>query len=276
MTFIQTSLDKQVALIAKASEVVANKVTSRSAVTSDTKYPSEKLFFDTVDNLLNSKITITSPSPGDYFLQGETRNIAFTSVGIDYVKISYSTDSGSTWHVLTASFKNDGTPYAWIIPSIIASNVLIKIENVDKAYEYSITYCNIDTLTIATSPIADTQLVGDVCDSYFVWGTNHLADSLVYWGLASDAVTNALPKVTTPVLYHEIIAALSRVQTTIYFYVVSATTYGASVTSGVLSFFSTLGGFRPINLSETYFQKISGGTTCNVLSDSVTSTITAS
>lgn len=48
----QTSIEKLVSTMANENEVVANKVTSRSAIVSNIKYPSEKLFWDTLDSLL--------------------------------------------------------------------------------------------------------------------------------------------------------------------------------------------------------------------------------
>jgi hypothetical protein len=278
MTFIQTSLEKLVASIAKASEVVSNKATSRSATPGDIKYPSEKLVFDTIDNLLNINIVITSPTPGQTFLQGETRNISFTATAIDYVKISYSVDNGATWIVLTSHFANNGTPYSWVIPSIIVPNVQIKIENVDRADEHSITFCNIDLLTIASSPTGKTQLTGNIAYTYFNWGTNYPSDSLVYWGVDSGSVINALPKDTSSVLYHSIVTIPTQVQITIYFYVVSATAYGASATSGILSFFSSIGGFKPNLLSDAPITiKLDDSIPKKLLSDgTVTATITAS
>jgi hypothetical protein len=47
----ETSIEKLVASMAIENEVLANKVTSRSAVVSDAKYPSEKLFWDTINSL---------------------------------------------------------------------------------------------------------------------------------------------------------------------------------------------------------------------------------
>jgi hypothetical protein len=48
----QTSIEKLVSTMANENEVVANKVTNRSAIVSNIKYPSEKLFWDTLDSLL--------------------------------------------------------------------------------------------------------------------------------------------------------------------------------------------------------------------------------
>jgi hypothetical protein len=57
MTISKTTLEQLVADIAASAEVFANKITSWSAVASDTKYPSEKLIVDSLSTVIPDATT---------------------------------------------------------------------------------------------------------------------------------------------------------------------------------------------------------------------------
>ncbi|RLI07232.1 hypothetical protein DRO24_03440, partial [Candidatus Bathyarchaeota archaeon] len=86
-------------------------------------------------------IKVTSPTSGtEVWRVGETHDITWEINGtIDYVKIEYSTDGGSTYPV--DNLIVDSTPasdltYPWTIPDNISDNVVVKISNVDDPSMY--------------------------------------------------------------------------------------------------------------------------------------------
>lgn len=48
-----------------------------------------------------TSLAVTSPNGGEYWAIGSTKNITWTSTGIGYVKIEYSTDDGTNWATIT-------------------------------------------------------------------------------------------------------------------------------------------------------------------------------
>ncbi|RKY30980.1 MAG: hypothetical protein DRP68_05550, partial [Candidatus Omnitrophota bacterium] len=86
-------------------------------------------------------IKVTSPTSGtEVWRVGESHDITWEINGtIDYVKIEYSTDGGSTYPV--DNLIVDSTPasdlsYPWTIPDNISDNVVVKISNVDDPSMY--------------------------------------------------------------------------------------------------------------------------------------------
>ncbi len=74
-------------------------------------------------------LTIVAPNGGENWLVGSTQIIRWTSTGvITHVKLSYSTDNGMQWKVITPSTPNDGN-FAWIIPNDPSTLCRVKVED---------------------------------------------------------------------------------------------------------------------------------------------------
>jgi hypothetical protein len=73
-------------------------------------------------------------------------------------------------------------------------------------------------------------------DKVFVWGTNYPSTSKVYWGTSIGSQPNTFPVDNTLVEYHRQAKFIGAIDTIIYYYVVSTTPLGASITSAVYSF----------------------------------------
>ncbi len=81
-------------------------------------------------SIFNPGINLTAPNGGETWQAGTTKNIIWQSNLIDFVKIEFSSDSGSTWNTLTSSFPADST-YSWLIPNNLETRgAVIKVSDV--------------------------------------------------------------------------------------------------------------------------------------------------
>jgi PKD repeat protein len=74
-------------------------------------------------------ITVTSPNGGETWISGSTQVISWTSTSIANIKIEYSTDNGSNWNNIIASYAANNGTYTWLIPSTPSSQCLIRISD---------------------------------------------------------------------------------------------------------------------------------------------------
>lgn len=75
-------------------------------------------------------ITVTTPNGGTYYPQ-QSINIRWSSsfLNSSFVKIEFTSDSGSTWHTLANSTSDDGS-YLWTVPDSISDNCYVRISEV--------------------------------------------------------------------------------------------------------------------------------------------------
>ena len=76
--------------------------------------------------------TITSPNGGEELIAGTSFEITWASPDliVDYVKIEYSYDSGSSWVEVVETTENDGS-FNWEVPYTLSNECLIRISDVD-------------------------------------------------------------------------------------------------------------------------------------------------
>ncbi|MCU7497385.1 MAG: hypothetical protein HF311_18090, partial [Ignavibacteria bacterium] len=72
-------------------------------------------------------ITLTSPQSGDAWPADTYQNITWQSQGIDSVTISYSSDNGANWSVITENVPAFYGSYLWAVPLVVSSQYMIKI-----------------------------------------------------------------------------------------------------------------------------------------------------
>ena len=95
---------------------------------------SDSLIKDVSDNVfaIGKTITVISPNGGEKLASKGSKDISWTSEGVVNVKIEYSTDTGSTWSIITESAQSNGT-YTWQLPDLVSSTCLIKITDNEDA-----------------------------------------------------------------------------------------------------------------------------------------------
>ena len=115
-------------------------------------------FFDLSDSCFAvfSQLTVTAPNGGEVWYVGESRDITWAPSGIGGdVFMEYSTNSGSTWLVLTVATPDDGS-HSWTIPNTTTTNGRVKIthltctNNIDESdADFTITYSGVEELSNA-------------------------------------------------------------------------------------------------------------------------------
>ncbi len=80
-------------------------------------------------------LSLTSLNSGSY-RGGSTQNITWTTadagagLAVNPIKLEYSSDNGTTWNTIVAATAN-ASPYAWILPVIDNTQVLVRISSTD-------------------------------------------------------------------------------------------------------------------------------------------------
>jgi hypothetical protein len=110
---------------------------------------------------LAATVTVTSPNGGESWLEWSVHNITWTTTGtIANVKIEYSTNSGSSYTTVAASWANSGH-YGWTIPTTLSANCLVKISDAANAsvFDVSDAVFSIDVCGFISGTVTD------------IWGT---------------------------------------------------------------------------------------------------------
>jgi len=97
---------------------------------------------DFLTKLIESPVTlliqITSPNGGEQWKAGSTQTIQWKTAGkLGNVRISYSTNEGTTWMTIIQSTRNTGT-YSWLVPHKQSRRCLVKIRDASDGIPYDI------------------------------------------------------------------------------------------------------------------------------------------
>lgn len=77
-------------------------------------------------------ITLQSPTGGELWITGETKNILWTSSNIDTVSVYYSINNGTNWNLIGHSVGSLGERN-WAIPGLTSDEVRIKVQDKNDA-----------------------------------------------------------------------------------------------------------------------------------------------
>ncbi|GMU87070.1 MAG: hypothetical protein AMXMBFR48_23110, partial [Ignavibacteriales bacterium] len=72
-------------------------------------------------------IQLQSPNGGEVLMAKSTHAIQYNFTPFNYVKLEYSTNSGSTWNLITDDF--GGSQYSWLVPEVSSQNCKIRISD---------------------------------------------------------------------------------------------------------------------------------------------------
>lgn len=75
-----------------------------------------------------STITVTSPNGGENLLAGSYHSVTWTWEAVDFVKIEYTTNLGTSWIPIINSHPNSGV-YVWSVPNTVSNNCRIKVSD---------------------------------------------------------------------------------------------------------------------------------------------------
>ncbi|MGM0484849.1 MAG: C1 family peptidase [Candidatus Krumholzibacteriota bacterium] len=80
-------------------------------------------------DLISPSVTVVHPNGGQIFSVGDTVDIqwiATDNVQVDSVSVSYSTDAGGAYNLISGSEPNDSL-YQWIVPSTLSDSCLVRV-----------------------------------------------------------------------------------------------------------------------------------------------------
>ncbi|MGK5090977.1 Calx-beta domain-containing protein [Deltaproteobacteria bacterium TL4] len=190
-------------------------------------------------------ITISTPSGGETWSNGDTQSIVWTATdsnSVSSITILYSLDGGSTWFTENQQDTNDGS-YSWKVPNIASNQFKIKLVALDSkgnsSYAISETFSievsnNVPDVPHSPFP-PNTSIVSKNSNTLQWQGGDIDNDSLyynVYWGTNSNP-----PLVSGSQSQTSYVATLSS-DTTYYWKVIVSD--GNTTTSSPVWSFSTL------------------------------------
>ena len=76
------------------------------------------------------QLAISAPAGGENWYTDFTKNITWSSVGVENVKLEFSSDNGSTWTTIIASTPALAGSYAWTIPAVASTQCLVKVSDI--------------------------------------------------------------------------------------------------------------------------------------------------
>ncbi|MBI2420424.1 MAG: hypothetical protein HYV28_21390, partial [Ignavibacteriales bacterium] len=88
-------------------------------------------------NVSPQTITVTSPNGGELLTAGNTHNIQWSSIGVDSVKIEFTSDNGQNWSTIISSTASDGF-YPWSVTNALSSNCRIRISDAADDFPFDI------------------------------------------------------------------------------------------------------------------------------------------
>jgi len=106
-------------------------------------------------NIKSPYITVISPNGGENWGIGSTRQIKWTSAGINFVDVYYSTDNGATWNTIVSNYQAGSGTYNWTVPANPSPICRIKISEQSNASNFDVSN-NVFTIpnpsVVLTSP----------------------------------------------------------------------------------------------------------------------------
>jgi len=140
-------------------------------------------------NAANPNITVVSPNGGENLCAFGTQNITWYSSAISsaFVKIEYSTNSGSTWTTITSATNNNGS-YSWTVPNMPSANCIIRVSDFSNSTTNGVSSA---VFTIAPSILVTApnggETIGGCTTSSISWtscgtGTNYLLEYSINGG----------------------------------------------------------------------------------------------
>lgn len=145
-------------------------------------YPSITDESDSLFAILNGSITLTYPELEDTLYMGQDSPIQWNSTGdIGTIKIEYSLDEGTQWHLIESAAENSGM-YNWTVPDTTAQKCLVRVQ--------STVYSSIMSVSTGTFVIAKPTITvtspnwGEVWQGYesrdVTWESKGISGDLVF------------------------------------------------------------------------------------------------
>ena len=92
-------------------------------------------------------VALTSPAGGETWAPSSSHNITWTSANVTNVKLSYSSDGGTSWSDIIASTAASAGTYAWTVPATATTQAKVRIRSTADTTVQAIS----GTFTVGTS-----------------------------------------------------------------------------------------------------------------------------
>jgi len=102
-------------------------------------------------------INLISPNGGEIWQNGTSKLIQWSSIGINNVKLEYSSDSGNSWNVIQNSVPALNYSYNWTLPNFSSVNCKIRISDAASPSNY-----DVSDSTFTVLPLIQGYLVPDI------------------------------------------------------------------------------------------------------------------
>lgn len=99
-------------------------------------------------------INVNTPNGGEVWGIGSTRQIYWSSEGVDYVNVYYSVDNGVNWTSILNSYQAGSGYYNWTVPNNPSTQCRIKVEDASDAGRFDISN---NTFTIPNPSVTITS-----------------------------------------------------------------------------------------------------------------------
>lgn len=86
-----------------------------------------------------ANISATAPVGGEKWKSGATKNITWTSVGVEKANLFYSTNNGVDWTPIASNVTASNGSYSWTVPGVTSSTCKIKIVDASDATLFKVT-----------------------------------------------------------------------------------------------------------------------------------------
>jgi hypothetical protein len=116
------------------------------------------------DEIIQEKITITSPNGGEWFSPGTEQEITWTCSYGGNLIIEYSFDDGENWLVEKSQVYSLLYSYQWVVPEVYSSNCKIRITSLSFPNTVDQSDSSFTIFPTTIQPPSDIQIVADVND----------------------------------------------------------------------------------------------------------------
>jgi photosystem II stability/assembly factor-like uncharacterized protein len=139
-------------------------------------------------------ITVNTPNGGESWGIGSTRQIKWTSAGINFVNLYYSTDNGATWDAIVNNYQAGSGSYNWTIPNNPSSICRIKISDNNNPSNFDVSN-NVFTIpnpsVVLTSPNGGETWASGTSKSIY-WNSTGIQNLMLEYSTDGGANWNTI------------------------------------------------------------------------------------
>lgn len=83
--------------------------------------------------IFTPSVSLISPNGGEHYQANDIRQIKWSSIWLNTIKIEYSLDNGANWILLENSYPAAGGSYNWLLPDTVTNTALVRVSDPQNA-----------------------------------------------------------------------------------------------------------------------------------------------